>query len=249
MMRLGYLVVTAFLASAFAAIALAPARLVHDALLAPRGISAASVSGTVWSARWQGLTYGRMRVREVQARLSALSVLGGAPAFAFTLADGRNRADGLAILAGDTVEIRDAAGRFIPGNAVFAAGPLARVLDEPLIISDVQGRFGPRGCEALAGSVRFAGLTLLDTQGAGSFPAMDGVLECAAGLPAIRLQGETDAVRIEGHARFDTGRADWSLIATLRTDAMALALLAAGFEGSGTRLRAEGQAGWHFARP
>lgn len=241
MMRLVLLAVTVLVAFAIAAIALAPARLAHDTLLAPRGISAASVSGTVWNASWQGLTFGQMRVREVQARLSPLSLLGSAPAFAFTLADGRNRADGAAILAGDVVEIRDVSARFVPGNAVSATGPLARVLDEPLIISDVQGRFGPRGCETLTGGVRFAGLTVLDTQGAGSFPVMDGALECAAGLPAIRLQGETDAVRIEGHARFDTGRADWSLTATSRTESMALALRAAGFDGSGAMLRAEGQ--------
>lgn len=244
MMRLILLAVTAFLAFAIAAIALAPARLAHDALLAPHGISAASVSGTVWNARWQGLTYGRMRVREAQARLSALSVLGGAPAFAFTLADGRNRADGLAILAGDSVEIRDVSARLVPASAVLAAGPLAHVLDEPLIISQVQGRFGPRGCEALAGSVRFAGLTALDAQGAGRFPAMDGVLECAAGLPAIRLQGETGDVRAEAFMRFDTAGGTWSLTATPHTQAMALALRAAGLEGSGSDLRAEGTASW-----
>ena len=244
MTRTVLLVLACGLACAVAAVALMPARVFHALVLQPRGIEAAQITGTVWNGQWHDLRLGAARLTHLEGALHGTSLLRGRAVLQVRLSDPRGRGEGRMILADGSVTLQDVSGRIVPAGLVPLAGPARAVLAEPVIFSEVQARFGPRGCETASGAVRFARLLALDAQGGGSLPVLDGALECAGSLPAIRFAGETADVRISGHVRFGAGSAAWSLESQPRTDTITMALYAMGFEDSGDGLRADGQAGW-----
>lgn len=244
MTRILVLALIGLLAFFAAAIALTPARVFHDLVLLPRGVYAAHVSGPIWNGRWRDVRQGRVRLAQVDAALQAGSLLAGRPALRVRISDPRGRGEAIVVLNGEALELREASGRIAPAGLVGLAGPARAALAEPVMLSNVEGRFGPRGCETLSGAVVFGGLAAIDTRGAGSLPVLEGVLECAGSQPAVRFAGETPDVSLNGHARLSPAGADWSLNAQPRTGAAALALRAIGFTGDGDALSAQGQTSW-----
>lgn len=244
MRRTILLAVAGVIAFVAAAIALMPASVFHALLLQPRGVQAAQITGTIWSGQWHAVQVRSVHLAHVEGALDAVSLLQGRPALQVQVSDPRGRGQGRVVFGDGGVELHGLSGRVLPAGLVPLAGLGRAALGEPLVFSDVQARFGPRGCETASGGVRFGGLLSLDTGGAGSLPVLDGSLECAGSLPAIRFAGETADVRIDGHVRFGPEAASWSLNAEPRTGAMAMVLRSIGFDGSGDTLRSEGQTGW-----
>ncbi len=244
MRRTALLVLAGGVAFVAAATAFLPARAFHAVVLQPRGVEAAMVTGTVWNGQWHDVRVGSVELAHVRGAVSARSLVTGRPAVNLAITDPRGRAEGIVILAGQGVELRGLSGRILPSGFVSISGPGRAALNEPVMFSDVQGVFGARGCEALSGSVRHGGLLALDTAGAGALPVLDGALECAGSLPALRFAGESQDVRIDGHVRLGLRSAGWSLSAGPRSETMALALRAIGFQGDGATLTAQGQTGW-----
>ncbi|KPP82178.1 MAG: type 2a secretion system protein GspN [Oceanicaulis sp. HLUCCA04] len=244
MTRFLLLVLAGCLAFAAAAIALMPAHVFHALVLQPRGVAAAHITGTIWDGEWHDVRLGAARLNHVRGALSARHLLTGQLKVDVSVSDPRGRAEGVILLAGQGVELRDVSGWVLPSGFIRGGGLGRAGLGEPVEFTGVQGVFGARGCESLTGAVRHDGFRVLDTQGAAALPVLEGSLECAGRYPALRFAGESDDVGIDGHIRLTNGRADWSLNAQPRTDVMAIALRAAGFAGRGDALRAEGRTGW-----
>lgn len=244
MRRLFLYVFAGVLAFAVAAIALMPASALHALILVPRGVQAGHVSGTVWNGYWHDVQLGPVRLTRLEGGLELLSLLRGGPAFQMSVSDPRGRAEGRLVVRDNRVELLGVSGRIVPARLVTLSGPGRAVLTEPVIFSGIDVRFGPHGCEAASGEARFGGLLAIDSRSTGSLPVLDGTLECAGSLPAIRFAGETDDVAIEGHARFGSGAVNWNIAAQPRSDAMALTLRSVGFDGSGGTLRNAGRTVW-----
>ncbi|MFC4724581.1 type II secretion system protein N [Glycocaulis abyssi] len=244
MRRAIVLVIAGLTAFSAAAVALMPASVFHALFLQPRGVQAAQITGTIWSGQWHAVQVRSVRLAHVDGALDAFSLLQGRPALQVEISDPRARGEGRVILGNGSVELHGVSGRILPADLVPLTGPGRAALGEPLMFSDVQARFGARGCETASGAIRFGGLMALDTGGAASLPVLNGQLECAGSLPAIRFAGETADVRIDGHVRFGPETASWSLAATPRTGTIAMVLRSIGFDGSGDVLRSEGQTGW-----
>lgn len=241
-MRIAILVIAALLAFAVAALALAPARLLHDHVLAPRGVMAERVTGTLWDGQWQGVSWRGHALGELNAGLQPASLLTGQPAIKLSILSEGLSASGQLRLGDGEIHIGDAQGSMVPGRFVTGMEAIGAALAEPVRFTGLNAIFNAQGCVALSGDIESRSLAVFEAQLGAPLPALNGQMECAGRAAGIRFAGDGDALAISGHVRVDPLQAGWSMQARPLDDRLVPVLGALGFRQDGESWTAEGQA-------
>lgn len=217
-------------------ILLLPLRVALSALaLDQAGLSARSVSGTVWGGRIEDMRLGRLSIGTVDAGLAPLPLLLGRARLSMAPAGTRAGPSG-AVVVGRHLVGADLTGS-VPASGLLGAIPVASLDLDAVRVRFVDGvcvEAGGRIRARLAGPVALLGLS----QG------FEGPLRCAERALSATLSSQSGqarlALRVEGDARYQA-----DVIVAEPDAALAPLLQGAGFTAvpGGYRLRASGVLG------
>jgi hypothetical protein len=238
------LVLTGLAAFAIAMLALMPASVLHAWLLQPRGVEAASVTGTIWDGRWHGAVWRGHALGEMRARAAPFSLLTGAPQARVELSGAG--VSGLAALrlSGQRISVSQADIALVPSRLVRLTGQTAPMLGGTLAVSGLNGAFDEDGCVTLTGEVTGARLIALEERTGVELPQLTGSLSCAGRAVGIAFSGASEQLALRGHARLDPAHAGWRVEASPLDDSVPPLLSALGFTQAGGVWSMEGQGRW-----
>ena len=233
MMRI-VLVLGLLAALAVGLIAKAPMRLVYDAL-APIGIEAGLVQGTVWNGQALRVRVAGTDIYEVRTRLSPMSLLTGRPGVTLSVADPDIIMTGELGLGGEGVRVWNARGAastsVLPGLSRFAF-----LNDAGVQFYDVSVSFDRDGhCLAAEGVATSAALADAGASYDVDLPILDMTLFCAGEDLALNLSGQGPVLDLEGVIRLNPREPRYRIVATPHDRAGGRVLALLGFEADGAR--------------
>jgi len=243
---LAALAITAFVSTA---IVLVPARLMHTQVFEPRGLEAASVTGTVWDGHWHHAVWRGRPVGDVSIRLSLLSLVSGEPEILAAVSASGLSLEARVRFAGQRLRIREGEGSIVPGRYVRIGGQLASLADETVRISGLNGEFDEAGCVALSGNISGDVLSGMRERLNVALPALGGGVQCAGRAVGITFEGNSDELRVSGNVRLTPDYAGWRIEAVPGDDSLMPALAALGFGEADGTWSLEGQDSWQALQP
>ncbi|MEZ5710358.1 MAG: type II secretion system protein N [Blastomonas sp.] len=212
-------------------LAMLPLRIAFDwSGLGDRGVSARTISGTIWSGSISDLRIGRLELGDFDTSLSPVALLGGHGRASFTRPETAMDMPPLAFVLDRSrsgFALANANGDIATG-ALFAPLPIRSIT-----LAEANAEFENGSCIAASGDVRMAieqdllGLTLRN--------GMSGGMRCDGDALLIPLKGQSGLESLDVRITGDGGyTADFGLASV--GEPMASALAAAGFRKDGERM-------------
>ena len=218
----------------------APTRLVYDAL-APSGVEAGLVQGSVWRGQALRVRLGGRVVQQVETGLEPASLLALSPAMSMRVTDPEIQIDARLRAAGDAIRIEEAQGlvsvRALPllAGLPTPADSFAR-LDGVSVSLDQAGR-----CISAEGAVMSPALADAGARYAVALPILDMSVFCAGDVLALNLSGQSPAVDLEGVIRLDAQAPSYRIVATPHDPEGGRVLSLMGFRADGARWIADSE--------
>lgn len=220
------------LALVFAAATL-PARVIYDLALAPNGLRADRVHGSIWRASAYGVRVGGQRFEQVEARLRVAPLLRGRAEFAVrAAAPGLTFRGDLIAGFGGSLEARDVTGA-VALYRLPALDGVGAPLSERVTFALAQARFTQAGCEAAAGTARTTALAAMGLEYDADLPVIEGRFTCAGPRLGLFFEGESEIVSLSGWVRASMSGYDWTLEAQTNETGVMGVLLQLGLEDQG----------------
>ena len=224
----------------------APARLAFDAL-APTGVQAGLVQGSVWRGQALRVSRGDIALQAVDMALEPASVLTLQPAMAVSVEDPAVRLTARLQARGEALRIED-----INGIVSAAAFPNPAGLpippDSMIELSDVSVTLDRDGrCIEANGALMSPALADAGARYGMALPIVDMALSCEASALTLTLSGESPTLRLDGFVRLQGPRPAYRIVATPDDPDGGPVLSLLGFRAEGDRwvldngLRQEGE--------
>lgn len=218
----------------------APARLVYDAL-APAGIEAGRVQGSVWRGEALRVQAGAHVLTHVETALEPLSVLSARPALAMTVTDPDVQLSARVQSVGDEIRIEGAEGivsvSLLPmlQGLPLPSDSIAR-LDDVTVRLDREGR-----CLSAEGAVMSPALADAGARYEVDLPILDMTLYCAGEDLALNVSGQSPALALEGMIALEGPSPRYRIVATPRDPEGGRILSVLGFRADGAQWIADSE--------
>lgn len=206
----------------------APARLVYDAL-APAGVQAGRVQGSVWRGQALRVRVGDTVLRQVETALEPASLLSGRPRVAMTVTDAQVQLTARVSTAGEGIRMEDAQGLVAVSVLPVPADSIVR-LDDVSFTLDRQGR-----CVSAEGAMMSPALADAGARYDLDLPILDMTVSCDGEVLALDLSGQSAVVDIEGIIRLDASTPSYQIVATPHDPDIGGVLSLLGFRADGAR--------------
>lgn len=232
------LIVIFVLALAVGLVMGAPARLAFDAL-APSGVQAGLVQGSVWRGQALRVRRGDVEVQSVDMALKPASLLALRPTVAVRVEDPAIALTAQLQTRAETVRIEDARGvvsaTLLPGLAELPipADSVARIDGVDLEL-DRNGR-----CIEAQGAIMSPALADAGARHGVDLPLLDISLSCAGEALALTLSGQSAALTLDGVIRIEGAASSYRLVATPHDPESGPVLSLLGFRAEGAQWIAE----------
>jgi len=218
----------------------APARIVYDAL-APSGVEAGQVQGSVWQGQALRVRMGGQVLQHVETALEPMSLLSGRPAVATTITDPQAQLTALVSTGGDEIRIEHAQGLVALGVLPQLAGlpvPSASIarLDGVNVTLDRAGR-----CVSAEGAVMSPALADVGARYDVDLPILDMTVFCAGETLALNLSGQSPVMDLEGVIRLDAQTPSYRVVATPHDPDAGRVLSLLGFRADGAHWIADSE--------
>lgn len=212
----------------------APARLVYDAL-APAGVQAGRVQGSVWRGQALRVRVGDTVLRQVETALEPTSLLSGRPRVAMTVTDAQVQLTARVSAAGEGIRMVDAQGLVsvsvlpVLADLPVPADSIVR-LDGVSFTLDRQGR-----CVSAEGAMMSPALADAGARYDLDLPILDMTVSCDGEVLALDLSGQSAVVDLEGVIRLDASTPSYQIVVTPHDPDIGGVLSLLGFRADGAR--------------